>query len=472
MGKELDFDKLKGSENFHTWRFAMQNFLALKGYTNCIKHRDDTAATSTTAKIVHAADIATETDNTKLESAKAYLALGVDTSIYVHIHNCTTGLDIWNTLHRLYEDKGLYRKIGLLGSLLSNKLEDSDGMQDYVDKIANAANKLSGVGFPVNDEWLGAILLAGLTDEFKPFIMGLEANGVGISGDLIISKLLDCRDGNDRNSALYSKKFDKKSKKKQRKCFNCGSPQHLANACDQPKKAKPTEKSARAAFMMALSSTDECNESEDDESEAQIRGFLGTNNKNVWFVDSGGSRHVTPYSDFIGNRNNEKDKITAANGENLKITGTGDGKVTFANGNVSVQRIMHVPDLAVNLLSVSQIVKSGNTVVFDSEGCSIYNNDNKCVLFCKEKGGVYAVEADDKKCFIAAHTTSAYTWHRRLGHANYSVMKKMRAGAVEGVNFKDDDSKIENCETCSKAKKCSRQAKRNHPKYCNWFTAT
>lgn len=65
MGKELDFDKLKGSENFHTWRFAMQNFLALKGYTNCIKHRDDTAATSTTAKIVHAADIATETDNTK-----------------------------------------------------------------------------------------------------------------------------------------------------------------------------------------------------------------------------------------------------------------------------------------------------------------------------------------------------------------------------------------------------------------------
>lgn len=250
MGKELDFDKLKGGENFHTWKFAIENFLALKGLSNCIIHRTDTEASSTAPAVAYAAGIAKEEDANKLRSAKAYVALSVDTSIYVHIQNCTTALDIWNCLHKIYEDRGLYRKIALLGNLLSNRLTECNGMQDYVDKIVSAANKLGGVGFSVNDEWLGAILLAGLTEDFKPFIMGLEANGVGISGDLVISKLLDCR-GEDKNSAFLSKNAWKKGKKKVRKCYNCNSTLHLANQCDQPKKERKTEKnekSANAAF--------------------------------------------------------------------------------------------------------------------------------------------------------------------------------------------------------------------------------
>lgn len=215
MGKELDFDKLKGGDNYHTWAFAMQNFLALKGFSNCIIHKPNTAATNTTAEIVYADDIAVETDANKINSAKAYLVLGVETSIYVHIQKCATALGVWSCLQKLYEDNGLYRKIGLLGNLLSNKLVDCDGMQDYVDKIASTATKLQGIGFAVNDEWLGAILLSGLTEEFKPFIMGLEANGVGISGDLIISKLLDSFSGNsDKNSAFFGKKPFKKGQKK------------------------------------------------------------------------------------------------------------------------------------------------------------------------------------------------------------------------------------------------------------------
>lgn len=437
MGKELDFDKLKGSENFHTWKFAMQNFLALKGNSDCIVHRPTKAATSTEAAVEYTADTAVETDKGKLACAKAYLALGVDTSIYVHIQNCTTALDIWNCLHKLYEDKGLYRKIALLGNLLSNKLSDCDGMQDYVDKIVSAANKLRGVGFSVNDEWLGAILLSGLTEEFKPFIMGLEANGVGISGDLVTAKLLDCRDERDKNSAFLSKKPGKKWKKKQRKCFNCSSESHLANACNQPKEKK-TEKSAKAAFMM---------------------GFLGANSKKEWYVDSGATRHMTPHNDLLENKNSEMDKITAANGAQIDVTGIGNGKVTFGDGDVKLKSLMHVPDLAVNLLSVSQIVENGNTVIFNSEGCSIYNDEKVRVLFCKVTSGVYRLNADDEKCFLVKNEASAFTWHRRLGHASYPIMKKMRAGAVDGVNFTDDTNEISNCETCSKGKQTKKSFK-------------
>lgn len=454
MGKELDFDKLKGSENFHNWKFAMSSFLALKGYDKCIIHRPPVAATSTVAAVVYAPEIATETDDAKLSAAKATLALGVQSQIYIHIQNCTTALDIWNTLHKLYEDRGLARKITLLKNLLSNKLSDCDGMQDYVDKIVSASNKLAGVGFPVNDEWLGSILLAGLTDEFKPFIMGLEANGAAITGDLIMAKLLDCRTGNDNNGAFLAKKPSKKWKKKQRKCFNCGSTQHLANACDKPKvekKNEKDEKSAKAAFMICLENGSVSDENEDSEKEPLV-GFHSANCKEEWYIDSGSSRHMTPHADLLEGKSGNTEKITAANGVKMSITGTGDGRVTFGNGNVKVKSIMHVPELAVNLLSVSQIVQNGNTVIFNSDGCTIYNAKNERLLFSRPKGGVYRVEADNMKCFLAMNAASAYDWHRRLGHASYQVMKKMRAGAVDGVNFADGDGQIYNCEICAKGK--------------------
>lgn len=61
---------------------------------------------------------------------------------------------------------------------------------------------------------------------------------------------------------------------------------------------------------------------------------------------------------MIENKKSDSDKITAANGAKISVTGYGDGKMTFGNGNVNVKGVMHVPDLAVNLLSVSQIVKT------------------------------------------------------------------------------------------------------------------
>lgn len=78
MGKELDFDKLKGGQNYHTWQFAMRNFLKLKGLGDCIIHRPNSPAVAASSgvtarpEVVYADHIAIETDNTKVEQAQAY----------------------------------------------------------------------------------------------------------------------------------------------------------------------------------------------------------------------------------------------------------------------------------------------------------------------------------------------------------------------------------------------------------------
>jgi len=63
-------------------------------------------------------------------------------------------------------------------------------MEEFVNKIFETAQKVDGIGFKVNDEWIGTLLLVGLPDEYKPMIMGIESSGQQITGELIKTKLL------------------------------------------------------------------------------------------------------------------------------------------------------------------------------------------------------------------------------------------------------------------------------------------
>lgn len=78
-----------------------------------------------------------------------------------------------------------------------------------------------------------------------------------------------------------------------------------------------------------------------------------------------------------------------------------------------------------------------NSVLFEKNYCKVFNTEKECVLKCEQSDGLYKVKADTEKCLIANGKASALTWHRRLGHVNYVTMKKMRDGAVEGVDFYD-----------------------------------
>jgi hypothetical protein len=77
---------------------------------------------------------------------------------------------VWEALQNRFEEKGLSRKIGLLQSHISTRYEGKMG--DFLSKIVG---------------WQAATILAGLSDNFRPFIMGLEASGVKIATVVIIS---------------------------------------------------------------------------------------------------------------------------------------------------------------------------------------------------------------------------------------------------------------------------------------------
>lgn len=452
MEKGTDIEKLSGSKNYHTWSFAMRNVLALKGFEKCI-----------------VSGTGTETDAGKLRSSKAILSLGVQTSIYGHIQNCNSALEIWKTLKGLYEDNGLSRKIGLLRNLISTRLENSSSMQQYIDEIVGNANRLKGIGFDLTDEWLAAILLAGLSENYRPLIMGIEAANAGLKSDTIISKLLDTPSSDDKGAATAffnnqkskSTGFDKKKKKK---CFHCKKAGHTADVCrkrksDEDGKTGSTNSTSshtpKVSFIaVTMNSEKPIALNNSIEMRNAFAAPTSTIQCNEWYVDSGASSHMTPYAEYLTNmKPTNAGKVMGANSAQLDVKGIGNATLKLPSSKINVEGVLHVPELSANLLSVHHIVnKNGNSVLFDMDGCTIKNGAGETVAQCKATNGVYKFISHEPYTLLAKQKPSAVLWHRRLGHINLQRMKQMRDKAVTGLDFDDSEDGIRNCTVCAMGK--------------------
>lgn len=188
-------EKLKGRENYSTWKYSIENYLALEDLSKCLE--------------------GTETDVKKNAKAKAAIALSVDKTVFVHVKSANTVQTMWTNLQSIFEDKGVVRKITLMRKIVNTKLESCESMDTYVSEIMSTSQKLTDLGFTISDEWLAVFLLCGLTEEYQPMIMALEGLGKTLSSDSIKTKLLQETTTVTDEKALFVKNrsnFHRKSK--------------------------------------------------------------------------------------------------------------------------------------------------------------------------------------------------------------------------------------------------------------------
>lgn len=438
----LSVPKLKGRDNYDDWAFAVENFLILEGI--------DLANSATLS----------EQDDRK---AKAKMVMTIDPSLYVHIKNETTVHNLWAKLKSLFDDSGFTRRISLLRTLISIRLDSSESMTAYVTQVVDTAQKLKGTGFEINDEWVGSLLLAGLPEKFAPMIMAIEHSGMKINADAIKTKLLDMsadvenktegaffskgsskhRNGGKRTQASTSKSNKDVSHSsdgkpvKNIRCYKCKQLGHFKNQCRSP----VMDKQVNAFSAMFLT---------------------GEFSDKDWYVDSGASTHMISQSSksLLKNAsyNLETRDIVVANKETVPVICSGDIEITTKVRNkehkVNVNNVLCIHNLTTNLLSVSKIINSGNRVIFKENVCYIYNKQNECIGEANLTNGVYKLNIVKSEQLLAASAvTSSWTWHRRLGHINSNDLKIMRDGAVEGLLFQDKaEISRANCTVCCEGK--------------------
>lgn len=426
-------EKLKGRENYNTWKFAMEIYLEHEGLSECID--------------------GTETDAKKLSKAKTSLILSIDKINYVHVQDATSAKDIWEKLKATFDDSGLGRRVCLLRTLIQTNIQNCASMEEYVSQIVTTAHKLNSIGLKVTDEWVGTFLLAGLNDEYRPMIMAIENSGVGITGDSIKTRLLQEVKGGDGESAFFNqnRSFKKKSGKKSKAihCYECKEPGHKSNVCPKKGEAGGDKNKKR-------------NENTTEKTKvtpAFSAVFLcGKYNVNDWYIDSGASCHMSLREDWFDELTASSiSEITAANSSRMKVAGVGDIElVVQQNGGVraiKTRNVLCVPDLMANLLSVSKIVESGNTIKFVPTGCQIFDCNSKMIATATLVNNLYRLDAVSGTCMIAApRSVEIDVWHRRMGHVNYGDLIKMKNGAVDGVDFVNGSSDQDACVACLKGK--------------------
>lgn len=419
-------EKLKGRENYNTWQFAIRIYL---------EHEELQAYLEDTG-----------TDKAKESKAKTSLILSIDPSIYVHIQEAKTAKAVWETLKSIFDDSGLCRKVSLLRLMITTSLDNCKSMEEYVNTIIGTAHKLNGVGMIVNEEWIGAFLLAGLSEEYKPMIMAIENSGMNISGDAIKTKLLQEVKSDGAQSAFYGKgssqrnKYNRKNDEKRNvRCYTCNEPNHISRFC-------PTK------IKCDASNTSESSSKDSSAPAFNVVFSTGHFDRQDWYVDSGASHHMTSNFDWLTNvKKSYIREITVADDTKVSVRGSGNLKLeSYCQGKsqiIDVNDVLCVPHLTTNLLSVSQIIKHGNKVIFGKDGCSIYDANKNLLATASLIHNVYRLNTTQTLLLF-----SAMVWHRRMGHLNYGDLKKLRDGTADGIHVSDEMKTTETCVDCLKGK--------------------
>ena len=414
-------DRLLGRSNYLTWKVAAKAWLEL----------DDLWCAVELEKNSDGVLVAAEPD--KDRKARSRLTLSIDPVCFVHIQDAKTAKEIWDKLSDAFEDSGLNRRIGLLRKLISTKLSNSGSMEAYVHEIVTTAHTLSNTGFKIDEEWVAAFLLAGLQEEYRPMILALENSGMKLTGDAVKTKLLQEVHQSDEQ-ALNAKKKPGRGPK----CNKCGNFGHIARQCRTKQKNQDHGKSA---FNVVLSANGKCNGDE-------------------WYFDSGATSHMTRNWNWIQNSTQGTGSVMAADGKkmNIEAVGTALLKSKCSDEMIPVHQVQYIPELSSNLLSVGQIVKKKNVMIFTENGCEVRRGsiNGPVIATGSVKDDLFVFDQDKKqKAMACIRQPSMELWHRRMGHINIQSLKKLRDGCATGVNFQDDV--IADCMVCPKGKQARKK---------------
>ena len=168
-----------------------------------------------------------------------------------------------------------------------------------------------------------------------------------------------------------------------------------------------------------------------------------------WIVDSGCTKHMTPYRRWFSTYSKLPTPIQVVTGSRNVILATGCGNVrvrTNTGETLTLQNVLHVPKLSTSLMSAAQVVKHGARLTSEGTILHIMNNDTH-VLYADSNDGVFRTklkphrkqQTRDEAAFNMDSTTSTLNskpkpktpnalildWHKKLGHMGHTSMIRL-----------------------------------------------
>lgn len=225
-------DLLQGSINYRTWKFSMKMTLSARDLWDLVE-----------------SDVP-ENDKDALEwkkkSAKAFavIALSLSASEQQHIMDCKTPKEAWDVLEKLYEGKGRNRKFMLLQELFQAKMTPGS-MDLYLRAVKEKMSELAAIGTVMETDIKLAIILNGLTDDYRYLVVNLEQQEKVDFDELYARLLEEERKTNGTGGAsiiaMKAAAGYKPGSLTKAVCWGCGSMGHLKRDCPLEKQKRESE---------------------------------------------------------------------------------------------------------------------------------------------------------------------------------------------------------------------------------------
>src|SRR3984957_14053646 len=478
-------DKLN-STNFSAWKFRMQMILIDRGLWEYVDGSQPAPVLG--ADTNEAAQAKLVEWKKKDNCAMAQIALTVGNTELVHVKGAKSSREAWLKLCSAFEAKGLASKVFLRRKFFSIQMPEGISMQAHINNVKELAEQLEAIGATLTDSDIAMTLLSSLPEEeYGSLVTALEARPSDeLTTDFVIARLLaeEKRRQESFKAKVYSSaesafignynQGGSTNRRSTQKCGFCKRTNHTEEKCYR-KHGYPVghplhNKTNVAAITRSNDNGEDSNKEIQDEDLWAFTSQLGGSlTKQDWVIDSAASDHYCNnkawFTDFqsIPVRN-----ITI--GDNRVIHAVGRGNVPVkvqVNDRIQegvINQALYVPDIGVNLISVSRLALSGLEVSFVEDRCVISNKSGK-VLACARRG-----EGNLYRLPIRPSVSTAYVgessdvspdvklWHDRLGHLNLDGMRLLNSGRLvkdfppQKVPGRSEVNVVTQCEACIKGK--------------------
>ncbi|KAJ9547791.1 hypothetical protein OSB04_020334 [Centaurea solstitialis] len=176
--------------------------------------------------------------------------------------------------------------------------------------------------------------------------------------------------------------------------------------------------------------------------EQLMTGSLGVNSPysstsgTMWIFDSGCFNHMTPCPDgFLSKQPYPLSSVGTADLSPLPVLFSGN----FSTDTVQLTEVLHVPRLAVGLVSLTQLQELGLLILFHPSGCLVQDPKTKQILGVGRRVGrvlevVYMRLPLQSSTFAASVSSIASfnLWHARLGHLSHNRIKVLASSGLLG----------------------------------------
>ena len=415
----------------------------------------------------------------RAQKAAGELFLSVEQDQKSHFHGILSDpIRIWTTLRDAHMSKKPGARFNAYDSLFSIRKQPNESLQSLcarIDASMQAIQDLRPTPFTlkeIDDELHSMALIRALPEEYKSLSQSLM-----LLDDLNKTKIREAFLAEETNSQRRGEQFNagtsdlalssSNNTKNDQECDFCGSKGHTAAECRKLVAARAYARRPRTGKKQTANTAN--NEPEQSNvvetagnaSSCHISSSPLQIDANFdWNADSGATSHMTPHSHWIRNYTPFRTPIRLANDDIVYSAGIGSVRFVPTIGGkkarvVEFTRVLHVPDLRTNLLSILYLTRQKQfTVLINSREMRFTrNNTTLFTAQINENNAAFLDGATDANTESASYISTLpldiSLWHRRLAHHDHSSVKQMKSkNLVTGIDIKSNKSPDPICEPC------------------------